>query len=307
MPHHVHPRPHMLRHGSGSEHLGIPDLRLVPTEALLLHEHADEKRVTRLEARVKSDGFLKNPPIVSPMPGDDHYVVLDGANRSSAVKRLGYPHILVQVVPYTPDHVTLLTWHHLIAGRDPATFLQEISAVEGLTLQPLALDVARDALNQLMILAYIVLPDSYEGEVPLVYAVDGVPGIDNHGAASSTALLNAMVDTYKSDPQVAIHRVGTDELQELSDYYDDISGLIVFPPYKPDDIIRLAQAGTTVPTGITRHIINRRALRVNVPISLLSSPESLEEKNAWWHEQVKRKLAANEIRLYQESTYLFDE
>ena len=34
---------------------------------------------------------------------------------------------------------------------------------------------------------------------------------------------------------------------------------------------------------------------------------TLEEKNAWWHDQVKRKLEGNELRLYQEFTYLFDE
>jgi hypothetical protein len=174
-------------------------------------------------------------------------------------------------------------------------------------LQQVPLDVARQALRQLQILAYIVLPDSFDAEAAQAYAVDGVPGTDHHGTEMSTALLNAMVDTYKSDPQVAIHRVSTDELHELMDYYDDVSGLIVFPPYTPDDILKLAEAGTTVPTGITRHIIGHRALRVNAPLSLLNSPDSLDEKNAWWHEQVKKKLAANEIRFYQESTYLFDE
>jgi len=46
---------------------------------------------------------------------------------------------------------------------------------------------------------------------------------------------------------------------------------------------------------------------VVVPLAFLCGDDSLEEKNAWWHEQLKAKLAANEIRLYQESTYLFDE
>ncbi len=107
--------------------------------------------------------------------------------------------------------------------------------------------------------------------------------------------------------EVEIHRSSTDDVNELVGYYDEVSGLVVFQPYTPQDIINLAQAGTKVPTGITRHIISYRALRVNVPVSLLASPEPLEQKSAWWHEQIKRKLAANEVRLYQESTYLFDE
>jgi hypothetical protein len=140
-----------------------------------------------------------------------------------------------------------------------------------------------------------------------VFTVDGIPGTDHHGAETSTALLNAMVNTYKGDPQVTIHRVSTDELDDLMSYYDEVSGLIVFPPYTPDDILTLAVSGAKVPTGITRHIISHRALRVNIPLTLLESPEPLERKNAWWHDQVKRKLSNNEVRLYQESTYLFDE
>jgi hypothetical protein len=284
--------------------LDIPDLRVVSTDSLLLHEHADSRRVAKLASRVRDDGFLKNPPIVAPIPGTERYVVLDGANRTSAILSIGCPHLLVQVVNYDSGEVQLLTWHHLITGRDPDTFVQEIARVPGLTLYPASLDAARQALRQKTALAYIVLPP---GSEPGVYVVDGVPGTDHHGTHTSTALLNAMVDTYKGDPQVAIHRTGGDELEDLMEYYDRVSGLIVFPPYTPADIIGLAEAKTYVPTGITRHIISHRALRVNVPLAFLCGDASLEEKNAWWHEQLKAKLAANEIRQYRESTYLFDE
>jgi hypothetical protein len=285
----------------------MPDLRVLPTEAMVLHEHADEKRVARLESRLRNDGLLKNPPIVAAIPDTDKYVVLDGANRTSAVKRLGYPHVLVQVVDYNSDRVQLLTWYHLITGRKPDNFLEEIANVPGLTLQPMELETARGALRRRDLLAYVAVP--LDGAVggSMVFGVDGVPGTDHHGTHESNKLLNALVDTYKSDPQVAIHRSSTDDVDELVDYYDDVSGLVVFQAYKPEDIIKLALAGTKVPTGITRHIISYRALRGTVPVALLAGGASLEEKNAWWHEQFKRKLAANEVRLYEESTYLFDE
>ncbi len=290
-----------------SSQMDIPDLRVVPIGSLLLHEYADGKRVARLATRLSEDGYLKNPPIVTPIPGTERYVVLDGANRTSAVMRIGCPDLLVQVVDYNSERVQLLTWHHLITGREPNTFLQEISRVEGLILHPSSLELARQALAQRSILAYVVLPPGADPDAASVYLVDGTPGTDHHGTETSTALLNAMVDTYKSDPRVAIHRSNTDELEDLMSYYDNVSGLIVFPAYTPDDIVKLAEAGTYVPTGITRHIISHRALRVNVPLSFLRSETSLEEKNAWWHDQVKAKLAANEIRFYQESTFLFDE
>ena len=273
----------------------------------MLHEHADEKRVARLETRLRADGFLKNPPIVAAIPGTEKYVVLDGANRTSAVKRMGYPHLLVQVVDYNSDQVQLLTWYHLITGRKPDNFLQGIAQVPGLTLQPMPLEDGAGSVAE---------PDDTglcggadRGCAGRVYCVRGGrdAGTEHHGTQTSNALLNSLVDTYKDDPQVEIHRSSTDNVDELVGYYDDVSGLVVFQAYTPDDIIKLALAGTKVPTGITRHIISYRALRVNIPTALLAGPESLEEKNAWWHEQFKRKLAANEVRLYQESTYLFDE
>src|SRR5207248_2477418 len=141
-----------------TDQINMPNLRLLPTEALVLHEHADEKRVVRLETRLRTDGFLKNPPIVAAIPGTEKYVVLDGANRTSAVMRLGYPHLLVQVVDYNSDRVQLLTWHHLITGRKPDNFLQEIAHVPGLALQPVPLDTARTALRNRTILAYVAVP-----------------------------------------------------------------------------------------------------------------------------------------------------
>src|SRR5947209_19577415 len=128
-----------------SEHLDIPDLRLLPTGSLVLHEHADSRRVARLQTRLRSDGYMKNPPIVAPIPGTDRYVVLDGANRTTAVEGIGCPHVLAQVVDYKSGRVQLHTWHHLITGRDPSAFLQEIAKVNGLVLQPGPLELARQA------------------------------------------------------------------------------------------------------------------------------------------------------------------
>lgn len=286
----------------------MPDLRLLPIDALVLHEHADEKRVARLEARLRGDGFLKSPPIVAPIAGSDRFVVLDGANRTSAIRSIGCRHLLVQVVDYASDQVQLTTWHHLITGRAPENFLAEIKAVHGLAVEPASLADARRKLARRSILSYVVIPSGRQVDKEAVYTVSaGTSGNSDRAVEDPTGLLNSMVDTYKSDPQVSIHRVNTDNLEELMSLYDEASGLVVFPLYKPEDIMRLAEDGKFVPTGITRHIISHRALRVNVPMDLLCGDDPLEEKNAWWHEQIKGKLALNQIRLYQESTYLFDE
>ena len=98
----------------------IPDLLIVPADALLLHEDVDIRRVEPLVERLRMDGLLKNPPVVAPVAGRDadgcenrRYVILDGANRTTALWKLGAPHHLVQVVDYR--EVELGTWGHLVA------------------------------------------------------------------------------------------------------------------------------------------------------------------------------------------------
>ncbi|MDI6772316.1 MAG: hypothetical protein QME77_06965 [bacterium] len=91
----------------------LPDLRIVPANALLLHEECDPARVERLAGRLSADGILRNPPAVAPLD-DRTSVVLDGANRVTAMHRVGLPHQLVQVVDYDDPAVRLETWAHLL-------------------------------------------------------------------------------------------------------------------------------------------------------------------------------------------------
>ncbi|MER3461009.1 MAG: hypothetical protein C4303_07905 [candidate division GAL15 bacterium] len=67
----------------------MPVLRFVPVEALIPHEQADRMRTEPLAERLRTEGVLKNPPVVTPIPDELRYVVLDGANRVAAARRLG--------------------------------------------------------------------------------------------------------------------------------------------------------------------------------------------------------------------------
>ncbi|MFN8531878.1 MAG: hypothetical protein U0670_25005, partial [Anaerolineae bacterium] len=83
-----------------------PNLRIVPTERLHPHEEHDTQRLLPLIDRLKHETVMINPPIVAPMDADgEDYVVLDGANRTSAFSELGFPHVLVQIAPYGSDYV----------------------------------------------------------------------------------------------------------------------------------------------------------------------------------------------------------
>lgn len=272
----------------------MPDLRVVPVAELFLHEQHDAQRSESLLVRLRVDGVLKNPPIVAPVRGEQRYVVLDGANRVTALQTLGLAHIVVQVVDYEDAELVLDTWHHLVKGIDLERFKGILQAVRGVEIERADAVHARARLARREILAYLEFVD---GEVWTLHASG-----DLH---QRTRCLNEIVDRYKV--QGRIFRANTDHLPSLLAFHDDVTALVVFPRFAPAEIIDVARVGAFLPAGITRHLIPRRALRVNLPLAALSGDRSLPEKNAWLMDWLKRHVASKSVRYYQESTFLFDE
>ncbi len=272
----------------------MPDLRVVPVAELILHEQHDAQRSESLLARLRVDGVLKNPPIVAPVHGEQRYVVLDGANRVTALQMLGFAHIAVQVVDYEDAELVLDTWHHLVKGIDVEHFKDMLQAVRGVEIERADAVHARARLARREILAYLEYVD---GEVWTLHASG-----DLH---QRTRCLNEIVDRYKV--QGRIFRANTDHLPSLLAFHDEVTALVVFPRFAPAEIIDVARVGAFLPAGITRHLIPRRALRVNLPLAALNGDRSLPEKNAWLVDWLKRHVASKSVRYYQESTFLFDE
>ncbi len=279
----------------------LPELRIIALDALVEHEHNDAQRTAPLAKRLEAEGLLKNPPIVSPLEDDtaagERYVVLDGANRTTALQLLGYLHVLTQVVPYEPPQVTLTTWHHVIAGIPLDEFTQALTSIEGLEFRALDLLHARAGLARRDLLSYTIRADG------VVFAAR--TAIPRHDVHEQNRLLNAMVDTYKERGQ--LFRAAADHLEEAQSLYPGLTGLVIFPNYDAAEVLALARDGELLPTGLTRHLIQGRALRTNYPLSELKSNDSLDAKNARLREWLKSKSASKEMRLYGEATYLFDE
>jgi hypothetical protein len=272
----------------------IPKLQFVAVGDLVLHEQHDASRSNPLAERLRRDRMLKNPPVVAPINEDGRFVVLDGANRSTALAQMAIPHAVVQVVDYEDPELVLDTWYHLVAEIPPEAFSDEIQKIPGITFDRALLMQARAALARRSALAYVVC---LNGDVLVARGEE-----DLHVRAN---LLNALVDAYRYRSR--IYRVNTDQIHQHLPYYQNVAALIVFPRYSPAEIIELARKGARLPAGITRHVIPRRALRLNIPLEKLIEDKTLEEKNQWLQAWVRRKLSNKEIRYYAESTWLFDE
>src|SRR5258708_8418747 len=268
----------------------MPDLRIVPLASLLPHEEHDAQRSEPLVKRIQEAGVLLNPPVVAPM-GNDHCVIVDGANRHCALGVLGYQYILVQVVDYESDQVELGTWHHIISGLTPFEFLRHVREIQNLGVECCDLLSARAALARREVLAYAVLQDE------TAYTLQA----ETVDLADRTRLLRQIVDTYKE--RGTLNRISTDELDQARKLYPDAIAIIVFPHYQPVEIVVAALDGVHLPPGISRHIIKGRAMRLHYPLEAFhDNGESLEEKNAHLQRWIQARMAEKRVRYYAEST-----
>lgn len=278
--------------------LSLPDLRFVPVEAVVPHETEDQRRARVLARRLREEGVLKNPPIVAlvaPAGGEERFVLLDGANRTSAVRAAGFPHILVQAVRYEDPRIVLGTWHHALEQEPADDLARKLRDIEGLTVRERPAQEAREALEARRAVAYV--------EGPAGRALELAGGRD---LTERMALLSAVVEIYRG--RFPIHRVSTDSFSAARARVRDASVLVVFPRFEKSEVLEIAALGARCPAGVTRHLIPGRALRLHVPLHRLADAvEPLEAKNRWLAEWIARRVASHHVRFYEESTILFDE
>jgi len=269
-------------------------LRVVRLDDVLLHEQIEKKRVERLVQRLKEDQLLKNPPIVSEYNGK--FILLDGATRITALKRIGCRDVVVQVVDYEAPGMVLETWNHMLLDAPVDELFRSLRGVEGLTLDQTGTAGAGAALERRDAIAALLLADGQA--YALRAAGDGK-------LEQQAKLLNRVVAAYEGRGEM--YRVAHTDVERLLAEHGRLSALVVFPRYRPDEIRRLALNGAKLPMGVTRHIIPGRALRINIPLDILTRDEPVEQKNAWLDDWMKARMRERSVRFYQEPVFLFDE
>lgn len=268
-------------------------LRTVPLNDVLLHEQVEARRVDRLITQLKSDWLLKNPPIVTQYDGK--YILLDGATRVTALKRIHCRDVVVQIVSYGMPGLVLETWNHMLLDLPADQLLDTLARIPGVRLQSTSAEGAEQALNERAGIATIVPAD---GRV--LSLVSDTPELERQAA-----LLNQVVASYEGRGEM--YRVAHTDLERLLAEHGRLTALVVFPRFRPEEIQRLALNGTKLPMGVTRHIIPGRVLHINIPLGILERDQPLETKNAWLDNWMKEKMAERHVRYYQEPVFLFDE
>jgi hypothetical protein len=274
----------------------FPTLRIVSIDKLVPHEHYDSARASALQTRLMRDGVLRNPPIVVPLQGvTGNYMVLDGANRINALKMMKVPHILVQVACPGDPGFELSGWNQVVLGIGAEELLSILDSIPEISLKKeQAMRSGTESCGSSVLIQVHLA--SYE-----IYNVIS----RSSDLQVRTQVLNFILARIGQNAR--LDRTHLDGLDVLADLHPDLAGLIVFPCYEFDEIVKLVEGGQMIPAGITRFLISPRALRVNYNISDLRSSQALVEKNEILTKWTQERVSQKGVRVYRETTVMFDE
>ena len=96
-------------------------------------------------------------------------------------------------------------------------------------------------------------------------------------------------------------------LEDLIRNYRNFSALLTFRPFSIEDLKELTHWDRRVPSGVTRVLLPKRALRFNLQLEMLRAGLSLEDKETWLQQTILEKVGDKTIRFYREPTFFFDE
>ncbi|MGH8911000.1 MAG: NAD(P)-dependent oxidoreductase [Acidimicrobiia bacterium] len=268
----------------------ILPVRFVSLDRVVPHEATDPRRAEKLASRLADEGVIRNPTIVASI--EERYVVLDGATRTEALRRLDSEHAIVQDVS-VEDGLTLETWHHVIRRLAVDDLVALVGDIDGIRIE----EVTEGSPHYRMIeyggLCSITAKD---GRAYVVYASEG----RNRFEALAT-----VAEAYIGATLVS--RTLERDTRRLEGWYPDMTALVEYPEFTVEQVLLAARSNTLLPAGVTRFIVPGRVLHLDVPLDVVTGDRTLEEKNRWLHDHLTEKERAGKIRYYREPVYILDE
>ncbi|MFQ6610903.1 MAG: ParB N-terminal domain-containing protein [Fidelibacterota bacterium] len=265
----------------------LPELAIVKIQQLKFHEQPDWQRVEKIIKSLRRRGQLKNPPVTTRIDKTAEYLIIDGANRVTALRILGYENILIQVVDLNSPDLVLSNWHHVLKGLKSDDLTRLINQVEGLTLKTRVSVAPEDRLFSIHFANgnnFAVLSDlSFEQKIDQLHQFFTL----YHG-------------------EYFLDRVSYRDPERLHRVYNGYAALIQYQPLKKQQIITMVENNLLLPSGLTRFILPKRALGCNLDLTLLRGQKTDQERRKILTQFLAQKLRDNKIRFYHEPTFHFD-
>jgi hypothetical protein len=215
-------------------------------------------------------------------------LLLDGANRVSAIENLDIPHLLVQVERFDNPALEVGHWNHVVRDIEAKGLAEHARSITGLEIHK------GDAPPEGCLASFVTADE------------DATHLVTNAPWSERVRHLRSIVDIYYKG-EARMDRVNHDDIATLRDQHPHFGALVMFPDFAKDDIRAVAEAGDRLPSGVTRILVPRRVLGFDLRLPLLKSSLPLEEKRRWLAEEIQHKVAEHRVRYYQEPTFVFDD
>lgn len=275
----------------------LPQLKIVPISEIIFHEEPDTERASKLSDFIRRENRLKNPPVVATNTENNKYILLDGANRLTALQSLEIPDVLVQHIELFDTGLIFLHWHHTVEKFTKKSFLDQIQNLPAISIAQIkrgAINNDNDDEEEEKLLCKIQFADAS------IYAVHA-----HENLFQRVTDLRNITSVYQSFRYM--DRVSYTNLDHLKKNYPEFCAVIVFRKISKEELVAITNHNLRVPSGITRIILPKRALRLNVPLDILRFDVPIEQKNYWLHNRINEQIKDKSIRFYREPTFLFDE
>lgn len=287
------------------------ELGFIHLDDLMFHETCDFNRVRRLADQIKKDGHLKNPVLVARFPLTNHFdkipskrsqklLVLDGVNRVSALKLLGFSDVVVQKVDYTDQNVELTSWDHLLFNINKEKLMQRLEN-ENLEIASCDWQWRKEALEDEKTVCFLLFRD-HSGLVISQKEPSAESRLRN--LSCITAIYNTSWEIYHLQNGTS---ASDDGFLVAFDTLKNCSAINILSPFKKEEVVDLASRGIFFPFGVTRFVIPQRILGLEVSCSVLGAKAPLSEKNLFLKELWSYRVKSKKAKFYQESVFLFNE
>jgi len=271
----------------------LPELEIMPIDQIVFHEEPDNERSSSLKNFIQKDGKLKNPPMVAYYENSAHYILLDGANRVTALKELNIQDIIVQKVDLFDPDLQFLHWHHAVEKFQKEEFLEKLRAIQGAVIEKYPMITVSHEEN-----SHYLCQVQFSDETTFRVFADG-------SLFDRVRKMNQVTDIYHGFK--TMDRVSYTNLEHLKQHYPDFCAVVCFQKITKEELVRVVKNKMKLPSGVTRIILPKRALRLNVPLDILRFQAPVAEKNHWLQQRINLQVKDKSIRFYYEPTFMFDE
>lgn len=263
-------------------------LKLLPSDLILLHEECEDNRSGKLLERFKEENVLYNPLIVAVL--DDKYILIDGANRFEALKNLGCKSILAQLVDYKSPDVVLKSWYHF---------------VNSITADELILFCSSKGIE--VISSECPIKPVIKNEVSVIFTT-GEKFILKFSDKPEEMLKQLSVLNRYYENDFTYLRIDSDtNINDVAGLSSEDGMLVIFSEFTKEDIINISGYRQKLPAGISRHLIPNRVLHIKILIDALKTADNLNKRNEELEKYIQFKINSKKVRLYREPILIFDE